>query len=476
LKQYQKCITILECILNFKINRNNFFIHYRLGLCYYYLYIENFNKNADYFNKNVIKLIGYEKIKNYKKRENIKQLSIDLDNNGIITNLSQKLEAEHKKKINKEKHENKFSFHNTDKNEKMQQKYNNIYKSGRNLCGNSTHSTLKKIILKNSFKLINNRSTNYNATVSNNFLMNKKINNNKSEFLNKAIKAFKRVIFISRLNEYNNYSENMKKAISQLFEVDQNNRIKIKNFLIQDYIVKITEKVGLLPELHELYPSEIKYEENDIINHIYKNILRRNDILSEELFNMNYNKQPYAWINKNEKISSYSLDYYPPIGWFGIGLNVNVNRYNDNNNWLNKKTGWATAYHGLRLLDTKDNKYHIKNCNKYDLNRKLELTIKSIIENGLKIGINQPFNIEPNNNSLSKNEYNLCGEGIYLSFRIEEAKQYTIPISGYIFVLMCKVCPTKIRESERFKGEFVVDENYVRPYRILAIKNDNKYN
>jgi hypothetical protein len=40
--------------------------------------------------------------------------------------------------------------------------------------------------------------------------MNKKINNNKSEFLNKAIKAFKRVIFISRLNEYNNYSENMK--------------------------------------------------------------------------------------------------------------------------------------------------------------------------------------------------------------------------------------------------------------------------
>ena len=273
-----------------------------------------------------------------------------------------------------------------------------------------------------------------------------------------------------------NYSENMKKAISQLFEVDQNNRIDIKNFLIQDYIVKITEKVGLLSELHELYPSEIKYEENDIINHIYKNILRRNDILSEELFNMNYNKQPYAWINKNEKISSYSLDYYPPIGWFGIGLNVNVNRYNDNNNWLDKKTGWATAYHGLRLLDTKDNKYHIKNCNKYDLNRKLELTIKSIIENGLKIGINQPFNIEPNNNSLSKNEYNLCGEGIYLSFRIEEAKQYTIPISEYIFVLICKVCPTKIRESERFKGEFVVDENYVRPYRILAIKNDNKYN
>ena len=40
---------------------------------------------------------------------------------------------------------------------------------------------------------------------------------------------------------------------------------------------------------------------------------------------------------------------------------------------------------------------------------------------------------------------------------------------------MCKVCPTKIRESERFKGEFVADGNYIRPYRILAKINNNKY-
>ena len=212
-----------------------------------------------------------------------------------------------------------------------------------------------------------------------------------------------------------NYSENMKKAISQLFEVDQNKRIDVKSFLLQDYIVNIAEKVGLLPELNELYPLEIQYQDNDIINHIYKNILRRNNILNEELFNTNFNKDSNAWKNKNDKISSYSLDYYPPMGWFGIGLNIN--KYNDNNNWLDKKTGWATAYHGLRLLETKEKRYNINNCNKYDLNRKLELTIKSIIENGLKNGINQPFIIEPNDNSLSKDEYNLCGEGIYLSFK-----------------------------------------------------------
>ena len=132
----------------------------------------------------------------------------------------------------------------------------------------------------------------------------------------------------------------------------------------------------------------------------------------------------------------------------------------------------ATAYHGLRFCETKEKKYKIFNCNKYDLNRKLELTIKSIIENGLKDGVNQPFEKEKNAFLLSKDEYKLCGEGIYLSFEIEEAKKYTIPISGYRFVLMCKVCPLKIRESEIFKGEFVADGNYVKPYRILAKKDE----
>ena len=114
---------------------------------------------------------------------------------------------------------------------------------------------------------------------------------------------------------------------------------------------------------------------------------------------------------------------------------------------MDKKNGWATAYHGLRLLETKDRQYTNFSCNEYDFNMKLELTIKSIIENGLKNGINQPFKFEKNANSLSKNEYEYCGEGIYLSFKIEEAEKYTIPISGYNFVLMCKVYPTKIRES-----------------------------
>ena len=252
LRQYQKCITILECILNFKINRNNFFIHYRLGLCYYYLYIETFNKNADFFNKNIIKLIGYEKIKNYKKSENVKQLSIELDDEGIISNLSQKFEAEHKKKKSKEKHENKFSFHNNDKNEKsdkVQHKYNNIYKSGKILSGiggYNNNPAIKRIILKNSTKLINRNNNHF-------FPNNKKITNNnndpnKSDFLNKAIKCFKKVILISKLNGLDIYSESMKSLYDfySTFNKDEDDTVKDNTRNIDNFIKEKEVPIELL--------------------------------------------------------------------------------------------------------------------------------------------------------------------------------------------------------------------------------------
>ena len=251
LKQYQKCITILECILNFKINRKNFFIHYRLGLCYYYLYIESFNKNADYFNKNVIKLIGYEKIKNFKKSENVKQLSIELDDEGIISNLSQKFEAEHKKKKSKEKHENKFSFHNNDKNEKSDKvihKYNNIYKSGKILSGINSYSNnpaIKRIILKNSTKLINKNHNNF-------FFNNKKNTNNndsnKLDFLNKAIKCFKKVILISKLNGLDTYPESMKSLYDfySTFNKDEDDTVKDNTEKLDNFIKEKEVPIELL--------------------------------------------------------------------------------------------------------------------------------------------------------------------------------------------------------------------------------------
>ena len=217
-----------------------------------------------------------------------------------------------------------------------------------------------------------------------------------------------------------NFSKNMNSAINQLLEKNQNKRLSPKDFLIQDYVVEISEKVGLLSELHELYPDIIKNNSNNTIDFIYNNILRRNDILNKSFFDFNFNKKSDAWEKTNQKRSLYNLDYYPPTGWIGIGLNIN--KFNINQDWIDKEKGWATAYHGLRLCETKDKNYINFNCNEYDFNMKLELIIKSIIENGLKDGINQPFKLEYNSFSLSKDEFELCGEGVYLSFQKKKQK------------------------------------------------------
>jgi len=323
MKQYNKCITILECLLNFKSNQNNYFMHYRLGLSYYYAYVESYNKNSDYFNKNIIKLIGYEKIKNYKKRENIKQLSIELDNEGIISNLSQKFEAEHKKKSLKDKHENKFSFHNNDRNEKSdkaQHKYNNIYKSGKNLGGNNNynnHSFIKKIVLKNSTKLINN---------TNNFFGNKKLintNNNiidKTDFLNKAIKHFKKVIHISKLNELNIYSDSMKSLYdfySSYMEVEKKkDDINIEDNFSKDK--KIPNELLINSYFNLLMCLSIKQnwlEMNLIIKDYYNRDLMSNKIIElkiwlyelEASINLKNNKMVKEIISKIKKFKKIGL-------------------------------------------------------------------------------------------------------------------------------------------------------------------------
>ena len=75
-----------------------------------------------------------------------------------------------------------------------------------------------------------------------------------------------------------------------------------------------------MPELLELFPDEKR--KINVIDHIYTNILRRNDILDESLFDKHFNKEQNSWKTNIEKIGSNSINYYPPIGWFGIGLNI----------------------------------------------------------------------------------------------------------------------------------------------------------
>ena len=53
---------------------------------------------------------------------------------------------------------------------------------------------------------------------------------------------------------------------------------------------------------------------------------------------MNFNKEQKSWKTNIEKIGSNSLNYYPPIGWFGIGLNID--KLYEDKEWIDKKIGW----------------------------------------------------------------------------------------------------------------------------------------
>ena len=191
LKNYNKCISILEQLLTFQNNKNNYFFHYRLGLCYIQKYIEANKNKFDYYNENILKVIGYERHKDFhKKSKSDKPLSINLENEESLENLPYQFESKYKNKTNKCKEDEAYG------------NKTNIYSNI--ISGNKNIFDLKRIILKNSNKYINVNSspkeTNFsNSNISSND--NDHSNNNSQNiYLVKAIKCFKKVIQISKMN------------------------------------------------------------------------------------------------------------------------------------------------------------------------------------------------------------------------------------------------------------------------------------
>ena len=193
LKNYNKCIVILEQLLLFKNNQKNFFIHYRLALCYLYLYSNGSKKNSDYYNENISKIIGYEKTKyKNKKSKNKKPLSIDLEN------------EDNNKFVSKNKKKDIYKNDNIDL-------YNEKDKNSNSFVDNynENKSPIKRIILKNTTKYMKNNNiifANKNNIENDKYkLFNKDINIPKNiitNYIDKATYHFKKVILLSKMNTY----------------------------------------------------------------------------------------------------------------------------------------------------------------------------------------------------------------------------------------------------------------------------------
>ena len=209
LQNYSKCKVILEKLLSFKNNQKNIFINYRLAICYFYLYINESKKYCDYYNENIFKIIGYDESKN-KKKQNGKALSIDLENEAKNDNFLNKYNFEYKSNINKLIYNNNINIFNDNINKYDDNKYlkknvnNNIFINYSNKNYFENKSNLKKIILKNVTKLTNNNINTRKFLNKNIFIKNELYKNkNTANYIEKAIKHFKKVILISKNNTYN---------------------------------------------------------------------------------------------------------------------------------------------------------------------------------------------------------------------------------------------------------------------------------
>ena len=163
----------------------------------------------------------------------------------------------------------------------------------------------------------------------------------------------------------------------------------------------------------------------------------------------------------------YLKNYFPPIGWFGIGLKV-FNLYdNGNNNWLkcsNERGEWYIAYHPIKSVES----------------------ITGILNNGFRKGPYQGCKNFTNVNPLTNSMYPLCGEGAYF---IPNASKLTMFSKSFCYLggqfkiaFMCRINPYKVRIANLFleeswivNGDILNDpygrkrDDEVRPYRILVL-------
>ena len=220
LKEYKRCIKILELLLTFECNKNNYFLFFRLGLCYLEIYIQYItnNNNNNFYNHNISKVIGYENNKNnnIKIRNDKSSTSINIDNESS-ENLSAQFES--KDNITKGTDDIKqLDF--IDKN------LVNLFFNFSDYNYNDYKETnIKKIILRN---------TKSNTSIKIFDVDNNDING----YLDKAIKYLKKILIINKINAFSNSVKSIYDFFFSRIKDDINTKdISHKNKKIQSDLI-----------------------------------------------------------------------------------------------------------------------------------------------------------------------------------------------------------------------------------------------
>ena len=283
------------------------------------------------------------------------------------------------------------------------------------------------------------------------------------EFINSEFKEIKNEFFyfIYIIPKRNiNFNQNdikrvFKQRINDIFQTDLNNIIisfTSKNNFINKYIKSRDFSFSSLEDIKSNYPCFDKLYEYKIIfdfinNHDnFKNIIDyRGNLIFQD--------------SRTEIMRGKEL-YYPPYGWFGIGLKVIGNYDNGNDEWLDKNSNkWAIAYYSFG-----------ENISSY--NKFIEKLSNIITKKELILG-NNKFNISSqlDKRHPSKN----IGEGLYLTPDINNAEKNSGKIlinkKEYKVVLMARVSINNIREPYNNKNKcWVLNKEFIRFYRIILKK------
>ena len=311
LKEYQKCIKILELLLTFECNKNNYFLFFRLALCYLEIYIQYIANKDIFFNLNVTKVIGYEINKSniIKIRNDKSSTSINNDNES-----SENLSAQFESKDNITKGTDDIKQTDlTDKN-----LVNLFLNYSYYNCNENQETNIKKIILRNTKQNSIQKKSDSD-------------HNDLKSYLDRAIKYLKKILIINKINVFSNsiksiydfFFSNIKDDIN-VKDISHKNK-KIPSDLILNTYLNILFCLSLRNNWLEMLLTIKDFNSRKIIttkSNILKillfqleaniNLSRQNKIIETLNKIKNYKKNDFSVFNQSNKdiINNINIKLY----------------------------------------------------------------------------------------------------------------------------------------------------------------------
>ena len=271
-------------------------------------------------------------------------------------------------------------------------------------------------------------------------------------------------------NEENKKILENKNECNELINIIKKNLSEKLNLKEEDIVLSIPKKgsvkISVAFVTQDVYKTkELESKLKDVkelkaLKKIHQTVLMEGCKLSRNIFDQGGNNRDPGW-GIGEKRGGF--DYIPPLGWIGYGLNVKGKYDEGNDDWLSyehPKNEYAIAY------------YPIKNY--YDDPKEMKKLIASLCSNNTMNDNKDTFyNIFANEINIRSENYELCGDGIYLfqDINIAENQASIIQVDkvAYKILIMCRVNPNKIRIPKSFPNIWILNPNSfeIRQYRVL---------